>query len=60
MLLVPMTDESKPGGISRLVLESTPEGSYVSTMQLPEFGMSLHFVVPAHVAETPIARATAP
>lgn len=60
MLLVPLTDESKPGENSQLVLESTAAGSYVSEMQLPEFGMSLHFVVPAHAAERQIARATAP
>jgi hypothetical protein len=58
-LLVPMTDEGKPGDTSRLVLESTPAGSYVSVMQLPEFGMSLHFAVPAHPAERQIAKAGA-
>ena len=60
MLLVPAADESKPGDVSRLVLESRPTGSYVSEMQLPDFGMSLHFVVPAQAAERQIARATAP
>jgi hypothetical protein len=60
MFLVPVTDESKPGDTSLLLLESTPAGSYVSTMQLPDFGMSLHFVVPAHVAEREIAKAATP
>lgn len=59
MLMVPLMDEGKPGDTSQLVLESTPAGSYVSVMQLPEFGMSLHFVVPAHTAERQIAKATA-
>lgn len=60
ILLVPVVDESKPKDTNRLVLESTPSGSYVSAMQLPEFGMSLHFVVPAHAAERQVARATVP
>lgn len=60
MLLVPAIDESKPGDASRLVLESTPAGSYVSAMHLPDFGMSLHFVAPAHAAERQIAKAAAP
>ena len=60
MFLVPVTDESKPGDISLLVLEPTPAGSYVSAMQLPDFGMSLHFVVPGHAAERQIAKANLP
>lgn len=56
MLLVPTTDESKSTDASRLVLEDTPEGSYVSAMQLPEFGMTLHFSVP-RAAEKQIAKA---
>ncbi|HZC22240.1 MAG TPA: hypothetical protein VE866_02795 [Candidatus Binatia bacterium] len=59
-LLVTMAEESAPGEISRLVLESTPTGSYVSAMQLPEFGMSLHFVVPAHARGREMACAAAP
>src|SRR5260221_8371686 len=59
MVLVPDTDDSKPSDISRLVLEATPEGTYVSAMQLPEFGMTLHFAVPSHAipAERQIAKA---
>jgi hypothetical protein len=60
MFLVPVTDESKPADTSLLVLESTPEGSYVSAMQLPDFGMSLHFVVPGHAAERQVAKAATP
>jgi hypothetical protein len=57
MFLVPVTELSKPADTSLLVVEPTPAGSYVSAMQLPDFGMSLHFVVPAHAAERQIARA---
>lgn len=59
-LLVPTTEESKPGQISQLVLESTPAGSYVRAMQLPEFGMSLQFVVPARARGREIAKTAAP
>ena len=57
MLLVSNLDSTKPSAPSRLVLEATPEGSYVSFMQLPEFGMTLHFTVPSHPAEKQIAKA---
>jgi hypothetical protein len=61
MFLVSDTDVAKESDLSRLVLESTPEGSYVSAMQLPEFGMTLRFTVPSHPAEKQVARAvTAP
>jgi len=61
LFLVSNTDEAKPSDVSRLVLESTREGSYVTTMQLPEFGMTLHFPVPSHTTEKQIAKAgTAP
>ncbi|MGA2101312.1 MAG: hypothetical protein ABSG34_09435 [Candidatus Sulfotelmatobacter sp.] len=53
MMLVPVTEETKAAAISRLVLETTADGSYVSAMQLPEFGMTLRFNVPA---EKQIAR----
>jgi hypothetical protein len=59
MVLVPDTDDSKPSDVSRLVLEATPEGTYVSAMQLPEFGMTLRFTVPSHatIAERQVAKA---
>ena len=59
MVLVPDTDDSKPSDVSRLVLEATPEGTYVSAMQLPEFGMTLRFTVPLHatIAERQVAKA---
>ena len=58
MMLVPSTDGGRPADTSLLVLESTPSGSYVSAMQLPEFGMTLHFTVPSHATNTEIAKAT--
>ncbi|MGA1986760.1 MAG: hypothetical protein ABSG72_10865 [Candidatus Sulfotelmatobacter sp.] len=59
MVLVPDTDDAKPSNHNLLVLESTADGSYVSAMQLPEFGMTLHFTVPAHSTEIAKASITA-
>lgn len=57
MVLVSDTEDSKPSDQSRLILEATPDGSYVSAMQLPEFGMTLRFTVPSHTTERQIAKA---
>jgi len=57
LVLVPATSDAKPTDASRLLLESTPAGSYVSSMQLPEFGMTLYFAVPPHATERQIATA---
>jgi len=46
LLMVTDTEASKPSDLSRLVVVSRPSGSFVSTMQLPDFGMTLHFAVP--------------
>lgn len=54
LLMVHDTDDAKPTDRNRLVLETTPEGTYVSAMQLPEFGMTLNFTVP--VAEKQLAK----
>jgi hypothetical protein len=51
MLLVTDVDASQPLGLSQLVLVSRGNGSFVSTMRLPEFGMTLHFAVPAETRE---------
>jgi len=61
MLMVPMREESKSNDSNLLVLESTPDGSYVSALKLPESGVTLRFPVP-HVAEKQMAKAvtTAP
>jgi hypothetical protein len=56
LLMVHDTDQVKPSGLNRLVLESTPEGSYVNRMQLPEFGVTLNFAVPSKPAEKQIAK----
>jgi hypothetical protein len=55
MLLVPDTGDARPSDKSLLVLTATPDGSYVSAMHLPEFGMTLNFPVPAH-AEKQVTR----
>ncbi|MGO9085270.1 MAG: hypothetical protein ACLQBK_08600 [Candidatus Sulfotelmatobacter sp.] len=58
MFLVRDTDDARPSELNQLVLEKTSEGSYVSAMNLPEFGMTLHFRVPSHVGERQVAKAT--
>ena len=45
-LLVVHDTDGGAVGPSRLVLQNSPDGSYVSAMQLPEFGLTLHFTVP--------------
>ena len=56
-MLVRDTEESKSADSSRLVMVSRPSGSFVKQMQLPEFGVTLHFAVPAETRE--VAQATA-
>jgi hypothetical protein len=56
MLMVRDTDESKTTGPSQLLLRTTAEGSFVSQMQLPEYGMTLHFRIP-EASEKQLARA---
>jgi hypothetical protein len=56
MFLVHGEQSSTASDISRILLEETPAGRYVSAMQLPEFGMTLNFTVPL-AAEKPMARA---
>jgi hypothetical protein len=57
MLLVSDTGEDKTTGLNQLILKSTPAGSYVSDLQLPEYGMTLHFRVPLHAGEKQVAAA---
>ncbi len=59
MILVTDTEASQPSDQSRLVVVSRPGGSFVSTMQLPEFGVTLHFAVPAEPRELAQSAATA-
>jgi len=57
LLMVHDTDEIKASSnLNRLVVESTAEGSYVSAMQLPEFGVTLTFAVPSKAAEKQMAK----
>jgi hypothetical protein len=58
MMLVSETEDSQPSDVSRLVVVSRPSGSFVSAMQLPEFGVTLHFAVPSEPRE--IAQSVAP
>lgn len=57
LLMVPSTEHAKSTDLSRLVLQVTPDGSYVSAMQLPDLGMTLNFTVPSHAGEKQIAKA---
>ena len=57
LLLVPSTEDAKSSDLSRLLLQVTPDGSYVSAMQLPDVGMTLRFTVPSHASEKQIAKA---
>jgi len=56
LFMVHNRDEVKPSKVNLLVLESTPDGSYVRAMQLPEFGVTLHFPVPSMPAEKQMAK----
>lgn len=58
MLMVPAKDLSSAKDTNALVLESTSAGSYVSTLRLPESGVTLHFWVP-RPAEKQLAKAVA-
>ncbi len=58
ILLVTDTEASQASDRSRLVVVSRPSGSFVSTMQLPEFGMTLHFAVPEETRDI-VARSAA-
>jgi hypothetical protein len=58
LLMVPSTEDAKSSDLSRLLLKTTPDGSYVSAMQLPDLGMTLRFTVPSHASEKQIAKAT--
>jgi hypothetical protein len=57
MVLVTDIDNSQLSGLSQLLVVSRPSGDFVSTMQLPEFGVTLHFTVPSETRE--VARSVA-
>lgn len=57
MFMVHDADEIKASSnLNRLVLESTADGSYVSAMQLPEFGVRLNFAAPPKAPEKQMAK----
>jgi len=39
-------EPAKPSDISKLLLVSRASGSFVSAMELPDVGITLHFIVP--------------
>ena len=51
LILANNAESSKPGDRDRLVVAARPSGSYVSSMELPEFGETLRFAVPAESPE---------
>lgn len=57
MVLVPFVEDSSLADRSKLLLESTPEGSYVSAMHLPQCGMTLRFAMPSRFSEKQVANA---
>jgi hypothetical protein len=58
MLMVNDTAESQPFDTSRILVVSRSDQRFVSTMQLPEFGVTLHFTVPAETREVAQSAAT--
>ncbi len=58
ILLVADAENSRPSDDSQLVLVSRASGSFVSTMRLPESGLTLHFAVPPEPQELAQAVAT--
>lgn len=56
LIMANNAESSKPSDLDRLVVVARPSGSYVSSMELPEFGETLRFVVPSESEE--VARAT--
>ncbi|SRR5579864_8991398 len=60
MLVVPATEDRKASDQNRLILETIAGGSYVSAMQLPDFGMTLRFNVPSQALERQLAKAATP
>lgn len=59
IVMVPSTEGTPARHGSRLVLGSSPEGSYVTAMELPESEVTLHFSTPSRAREKQIARAVA-
>ena len=58
IMMVTDTETSKPSDLSRIVMVSRSSGSFVKEMQLPEFGVTLRFAVPAETREVAQAVST--
>ncbi len=58
LMMVTEVEESQRSDLSRLVMVSRSSESFVQQMQLPEFGMTLHFAVPKETREVALAVAT--
>jgi hypothetical protein len=52
-MLMADVEQSQPTGISQIVLVSRSNESFVSEMQLPDCGITLHFAVPPETREAP-------
>jgi hypothetical protein len=51
MMLVNDTTEASPSGADHMVLVARDGKSFVSTMDLPEAGVTLHFAVPSETSQ---------
>jgi hypothetical protein len=56
LILANTAESSQPSDLDRLVVVARPGGSYVSSMELPEFGETLRFAVPTESPQ--LARVT--
>ncbi len=50
-LVVNDVAESQPADLSQIIVVSRTGGRFVSTMKLPDLGLTLHFAVPAETRE---------
>jgi hypothetical protein len=57
IIMVPSTEGTPTRHGSRLVLATSPSGSYVTAMELPECETTLHFPTPSGAGEKQIAKA---
>jgi hypothetical protein len=55
MMLVTDTTETNPSGADHMVLVARDGKSFVSTMDLPEAGVTLHFAVPSETRQVAVA-----
>lgn len=51
LMFINDAEPAKPSDISKLLLVSRPGGSFVSAMELPDVGITLHFIVPPEARE---------